>query len=94
MSGQERRGKLSGIPHGAPAGLTMWFCFLLAAGVLRFLLEVTGPDRLRTWQIFLVNLLFWSGMAQGALVFAATHEIVQARWGGTWSFPSSALTWR
>ena len=57
----------------------MWFWFLLAAGVLRFLLEATGPDRLRTWQIFLVNLLFWPGMAQGALVFAATHEIFPCR---------------
>jgi len=32
------------------------------------------------WQAYLVNFLFWAGMAQGAVVLAATLNITGARW--------------
>lgn len=32
------------------------------------------------WQAYLVNFLFWAGMAQGAVVLAATLNITTARW--------------
>jgi hypothetical protein len=38
-------------------------------------------DPVRAWQIYLVNFLFWSGLAQGAVVFAAVYHVVEARWG-------------
>lgn len=82
MSYQERRGELPVTSRLLPRGLLRLLWVLLGAGVLTFLLEATGPNRLRTWQIFLVNFLFWSGMAQGGLVFAATYDVVRARWGG------------
>jgi hypothetical protein len=34
------------------------------------------------WQAYLVNFIFWTGMAQGAIVLAATLDITGARWGG------------
>lgn len=55
---------------------------LVVAGAATFVLEIAGPHPLRAWQIFLVNCLFWSGMAQGGLVFAAIYQVTQARWGG------------
>lgn len=33
------------------------------------------------WQAYLVNFIFWSGMAQGAIVLAAVLDITGARWG-------------
>jgi Ni/Fe-hydrogenase subunit HybB-like protein len=33
------------------------------------------------WQAYLVNFLFWSGLAQGAVALAATLDITNARWG-------------
>jgi len=82
MSYQERRGELPVTSRLLPRGLLRLLWVLLGAGVLTFLLEATGPNRLRAWQIFLVNWLFWSGMAQGGLVFAATYDVVRAKWGG------------
>lgn len=35
----------------------------------------------RAWQIYLVNFLFWSGLAQGGVVFAAIYHVVGAKWG-------------
>lgn len=54
---------------------------LLLIGVVTFLIEARGPNRLRAWQTFLVNFLFFSGMAQGGLVFAAAYDLTRARWG-------------
>ncbi len=33
------------------------------------------------WQAYLVNFLFWAGLAQGGVIFAATLNITGARWG-------------
>ena len=33
------------------------------------------------WQAYLVNFLFWAGLAQGAVVFAVVLDITRARWG-------------
>ena len=33
------------------------------------------------WQAYLVNFLFWAGLAQGAVVLAATLDITGAGWG-------------
>ena len=54
---------------------------LLLLGGATFLIAAYGPNRLRAWQIFLVNFLFWSGMAQGGLVFVAVYDLTRARWG-------------
>jgi Ni/Fe-hydrogenase subunit HybB-like protein len=44
---------------------------------------VTGLllDPGRAWQVYLVNFLFWSGLAQGAVVLAAIYHVVKAGWG-------------
>jgi hypothetical protein len=64
-----------------PKGLRGVLWVLLYAGAITFLLEVRSTNALRAWQIFLVNVLFWSSMAQGALIFAATYDLTRARWG-------------
>ena len=37
------------------------------------------------WQAYLINFLFWAGMAQGAVVLAATLNVTGAQWRGYYS---------
>ncbi|MFQ5881405.1 MAG: hypothetical protein ACE5I9_02870 [Candidatus Methylomirabilales bacterium] len=53
---------------------------LLAVGVVAFLAGLL-VDPARAWQAYLVNFLFWGGLAQGGVVFAAVYHVVEARWG-------------
>lgn len=78
----EQQEVLAKSPRRLPRKVMSVLWVLIAAGAVTFLLGATGPNSLRAWQIFLVNFLFWSGMAQGGLVFAATYQVTRARWGG------------
>lgn len=53
---------------------------LLALGAAVFLVGL-WTDPLRSWQAYHVNFLFWGGIAQGAIVFAAIYHVVGGRWG-------------
>ncbi len=55
---------------------------VLGVGLVAFLYGAAGADSLRAWQAYLVNLLFWSGMAQAGIVFAAILHLGNARWAG------------
>lgn len=61
-------------------GLTRSFLGLLVVGAGIFLIGLL-LDPTRAWQIYLVNFLFWGGLAQGAVVFAAIYHVVEAKWG-------------
>jgi hypothetical protein len=58
------------------------FGALTVIGIATFLLSLQ-LDPMRAWQAYLVNFLFWVGIAQGAVVFAAIYHVVGARWGAT-----------
>jgi hypothetical protein len=58
------------------------FGVLTVLGIVTFLLSLQ-LDPMRGWQAYLVNFLFWAGIAQGAVVFAAIYHVVEARWGAT-----------
>jgi len=51
-------------------------------GVVGFAVAVTRGTAPRAWEVFLVNLLFWLGIAQGGVVVSASLYLTQARWGG------------
>jgi hypothetical protein len=51
------------------------------AGTAAFWLGISGPRAERVWQVFLVNYLFWSGLAFGSIVFSAALVMTKARWG-------------
>jgi len=38
---------------------------------IRFITGISGPQAQRVWQAYLVNFVFWFGMAAGAIVFVA-----------------------
>jgi hypothetical protein len=54
---------------------------LVGVGALAFVLGVwLGPSQ-RVWGIFLVNLLFWSGLAATGPALAGMIEVTEGRWG-------------
>lgn len=54
---------------------------LAALGAIAFIEGIAGPQAARAWQTFLVNFLFWSGIAQAGPIFAAIYVVTKARWG-------------
>jgi len=67
------------------------FTAFIVMGLGTFILGVLGTHPERVWQSYLINFLFWSTMAQGALVFSALMHITKARWSGPLSGLSEAF---
>ncbi len=57
------------------------FFALAVLGAGAFVTGVRGEKEDEAWQLFLVNFLFWTGVAQGGLVFSCILRITNARWG-------------
>ena len=53
---------------------------LAAAGVVAFLALVFGAGSARAWRAYFVNWLFWTGLSQAGVLFAASQIIAGARW--------------
>lgn len=90
----------------SPKGL--YPCWILSAllvlvGVVFLLDGASGPRSQRVWQVYLINFLFWSGIAFSAMMFVAILNITNARWGrplkrlaealGAFTLPSYLLFW-
>ena len=58
------------------------FILLIIVGFGTFAFGIMGNHPERAWQTYLINFLFWSAIAQGALVFSAVMHITKARWSG------------
>jgi hypothetical protein len=54
---------------------------LVGLGAVAFVLGVWLGPRQRMWGIFLVNLLFWSGLAATGPALAGMIEVTEGRWG-------------
>jgi Ni/Fe-hydrogenase subunit HybB-like protein len=57
------------------------FGILAVIGTVIFILNVMGDTPQRAWQVFLVNLLYFTGIAQGMVILASVIQITSARWG-------------
>ncbi len=67
----------------APASRMLMAGVVLAfIGIILFVVQITGDDPARGWRIFLVNFLFFTGIAVGANIFAAIQKVVKSRWSG------------
>jgi Ni/Fe-hydrogenase subunit HybB-like protein len=60
---------------GLGAGLTI-------LGLALFLRALKGEDAGRTWHLFQVNWVYFTGLAGGSVAVAAVHKVVNARWSG------------
>ncbi|MBN2012049.1 hypothetical protein JW960_22160 [candidate division KSB1 bacterium] len=54
---------------------------LIVAGIVFVVLGARSNEPSRMWQIYLVNFLLWTGVAQAGAIFSAVLEITNARWG-------------
>lgn len=59
---------------------------LIAIGVVGFFLALVAGGAARAWQAYLVNLLFWMGIAQAGVVCSAAFYLTQGRWAGRTHF--------
>ena len=69
---------------GPGAGYGQWTILslgLVLVGGAAFWIGASGSQAERTWQVFLVNYLFWSGLAFGSVLISAALVITKARWG-------------
>lgn len=55
---------------------------LAVVGLALFVALLFGDDPGRAWRMFHVNFLFFTGVAQGAIVFAAIQKVTKGKWAG------------
>jgi hypothetical protein len=56
---------------------------MIALGAIAFVLALMRGSAAVAWEAYLVNLLFFLGVAQGAVVASASFYLTQAKWGGS-----------
>jgi len=59
-----------------------WGALLTLLGAVAFLSILTAGRQARAWQAWHVNFMFWTGLAQGLVVFAATQKLAKGHWSG------------
>lgn len=82
-----------------PVFLAAVLVLLVLIGAYFFLSGIRGSEPLKVWQIFMVNLLFWGGLAQGCFVFSPVIHVSEGGWGrplkrmaeGLWLFTPIAI---
>ncbi len=65
-----------------PLPMTNIFYALATVGAVIFVMVVLFDNPARAWQAYLLNFLFFSAIAQGAVLFSALMHTVKARWSG------------
>jgi hypothetical protein len=72
-------------PVESVAGITMMAVagVLAALGAIAFVVAIVRGGAATAWEAYLVNLLFFLGIAQGAMVASAAFYLTQAKWGGS-----------
>jgi hypothetical protein len=55
---------------------------LALLGLVLFGSALGGADAARTWHLFQVNWVYFTGLAGGSVALAAAHKVVNARWSG------------
>jgi hypothetical protein len=59
----------------------VWVCrILLAIGCAAFVIAIAAGAAERAWQAYLLNFLFWTGIAQCGVIFAAAYEVTKGQW--------------
>jgi hypothetical protein len=56
---------------------------LFIIGIIGFVIALILGRSQRVWEIWLVNFLFFNGVAQGGIVCSAAFYLTQARWAGS-----------
>ena len=77
------RSELAAKAREAPvARLTLIGAVATALGGIVFVMGLLGAHPERTWWTYHANFVFWAGLAQGMVVFAATQKLAKGHWSG------------
>jgi Ni/Fe-hydrogenase subunit HybB-like protein len=60
--------------------MTVFWGLVAAAGALVFAVGLSAGDTRHLWSIYLVNLVFWSGLGATGPAIAAMMQLTEARW--------------
>ena len=60
--------------------MTIFWGLVAAAGAVAFLTGARSGDPRAVWSIYLVNLVFWAGLAVTGPAIAAMMQLTEARW--------------
>jgi hypothetical protein len=60
----------------------LWGGAAVLLGALVLLWGFSGGHNARIWQSWHFNLLFWMGLAQASVIFAATQKLAKGHWSG------------
>ena len=71
-----------GLSLPSPAAARASFALCAILGAIGFAVALAGGDTHRAWGAYLVNFVFWYGIAQGGVTVAAAFSLTQGRWGG------------
>src|SRR2546422_8638861 len=58
------------------------FPYTRSSDLIILVLGLLGRHPERTWWAYHVNFVFWVGLAQGMVVFAATQKLAKGHWSG------------
>jgi hypothetical protein len=76
-----------------PKSRTFWiFIVFVVIGFISFVSGLTSEHPERAWLAYLINFLFWSSIAQGAVLFSTVMHMTNARWSGPISSLSESFT--
>jgi len=70
-------------PGRSLAAMQPLLILLVAVGAATFLYGITQGYLLQTWSIYLVNLLFWSGLSITGPAIAGMIQVTEGRWSPT-----------
>ena len=60
--------------------MTVFWSLVATLGAVVFLVGVNSGDAQQVWSIYLVNLVFWSGLAVTGPAIAGMMQVTEARW--------------
>src|SRR5512132_1610616 len=60
--------------------MRMVWAVLAVLGAVAFVLGALSTDSQQVWSIYLVNLVFWSGLAVTGPAIAGMMQVTEARW--------------
>src|SRR5256886_9533989 len=61
---------------------TLFGAVLAGLGGAAFLWALSAGETARAWQSWHFNFMFWTALAQGMVVFAATQKLAKGHWSG------------
>ena len=60
----------------------LWVLVIIGVGMFIAGLTTGGEDSVvRTWQAFLINTVFWAGIAHSGILFSVIWQLTDAKWG-------------